>query len=388
MMHRLLRSLARTRMGAMLRVYARSVPYLSHVGIFHRCGKTILEARGDLDRAEPVRMEWPADIRKPFVGLVDEYGQGEQGPATAYWPKYERFLINNDIPYEFYDVHRSDYLEKAARFDVIVWRTLSDPCSQIEAETRIWMLEKMLGKLCSPSYAELWLYEHKERQYYVLKMNGLPTPETFISHSYSEAADFIKTCQYPIVAKIATGSASEGVELVKSYRSAKRFINKVFNRGRATYWGYIKQKNYVIFQEFIPDAKHDLRVIIIGNKLFGYYRMVPKNDFRASGGYLIRRGAIPADALQLALRAKEAVPENQMLAVDMIKGMQGPYRIIEISRFIAVQTAEQLHVNGEPGYYHLLGDSFEFKKGRFWIQELALQELMREWIKRQEVLLK
>ena len=65
------------------------------------------------------------------------------------------------------------------------------------------------------------------------------------------------------------------IEILKSNgkKIGRKHIDKVFTTGRETYWPYLKQKNYVYFQKFIHDSLYDLRVIIIGNKYFGYFKM-------------------------------------------------------------------------------------------------------------------
>jgi glutathione synthase/RimK-type ligase-like ATP-grasp enzyme len=43
------------------------------------------------------------------------------------------------------------------------------------------------------------------------------------------------------------------------------------------------EKNYVYFQDFIPQNDFDIRIIVIGKRAFAIKRMVRKGDFRASG---------------------------------------------------------------------------------------------------------
>lgn len=176
---------------------------------------------------------------------------------------------------------KSNWIEEALYFDIIVWRSGSDPAPQWDAKTKIFFLENYLKKLCYPTYRESWSYENKVRQYYLFKINNIPTVETFITNDKEEAISFIDKAKFPIVSKIATGSGSLGVEIIKNRKAAQKFINKVFAPGRNTYWTYLKQKDYVYFQEYIPDASYDLRVIVVGNMYTGFFRMKPKNDFSA-----------------------------------------------------------------------------------------------------------
>lgn len=337
-----------------------------------------------LDGAEKVLMDWPIYIKKPYVGLVKE-----SDIPGAYWPKYERFLKNNDIKYDYYDVHSSDFIEQARKFDVIIWRTLSNPAEQEEAASKIKILQSYMGKLCLPNVHELWLYENKINEYYICAANSLPAIKTFISNSKEETYNYIKNCKYPLVSKITIGSSSEGVTLVKNYKQAKRLCANVFENGKSSCWTYIKQKDYVFFQEFIPDAKFDLRVIIVGNNYFGYYRDVPKDDFRVLGGKDERFDSIPEEAMKLAKEVKDSFKKCRLIAVDFLFDNRiNEYRILETSIFPGVDFPSETIVDDKIGRYVYKNGRFTFVEGKVWVQELALKEVMMEWIEKEKVLMR
>jgi len=71
------------------------------------------------------------------------------------------------------------------------------------------------------------------------------------------------------------------------------------------------------------------------------------------------------------------------LAVDLLKDViSNQYLINEVSVFIQVDTDEQLHVDGKPGYYERVDEGkYIFKEGKYWIQEFILEEfLKREYL--------
>jgi len=328
-----------------------------------------------LEGAEIVTIVWPPAIPKPRIGLVKDCSQMLYTPPYAYWPRYERFLKNNAFPFEFYDISRSDWLTQSERFDVVVWRPGSDPATQYEAESKIGILE-LKGKKCFPSFSQIWSYEDKIRQYYLLAINHIPVIPTFISHNRDEAISYVRTAPLPIVSKLTNGSGSMGVTLFTSRRSAEAFVRRVFAAGSSTYWSYLRQKDYVYFQEFIEDASFDLRVIVVGERLFGYYRMCPPHDFRASGAGIFVKKEIPPEALSLAWQTAQIFNTPQ-IAVDMLYSpKRGSFFIIETSIFFQIDTAEQLKVDDIPGYYQRQGDRFVFIPGRFWVQELALKQFL------------
>jgi hypothetical protein len=154
-------------------------------------------------------------------------------------------------------------------------------------------------------------------------------------------------------------------------------VEQVFSRqGRGTHLIPFRQKNYIYFQEFIPNDGYDIRVIMIGNWVFGYYRKVLQGDFRASGMNQVEMRALPEDAMKIARKAYRAV-RSPMLAVVMVYGLDGNYYIIEFSPVYQIELPEDLVVNGVPGVYIFDDDeTFHFEAGRYWVHELVLKEFL------------
>ena len=234
--------------------------------------------------------------------------------------------------------------------------------------------------------AEVQLYEDKITQYELLRLHGLPVVDTFVSHSGDETMEYLATCRYPLVWKITAGSGSLGVELIRTRRSAERCVRRVFSfAGRRTYWPYVSQKNYVILQDYVPNAGPDIRVIVIGPMTFGYYRDVPAGEFRASGMGTVRLEAPPEEAMRLARRAAEAL-DLPHVAVDMIADGEGTdLQIIELSSFWQIRTPGQLLLDGESGAYvfDATKDEYRFVPMCVWSQELALKRVIEtRWFSR------
>lgn len=316
------------------------------------------------------------------VGLVRDAELKVAGfvKLKAYHYLYERFLKNNSIDYEIFDIHKSDWVEQAKKFQVVVWRTASSVAGQREAEQKIFILEN-IGIQCFPSFKSVFKYEDKVLMHFFYKSKNLPEIPTFVSHSKEDALLFAEKAEYPIVSKITTGSSSNGVQIIRSRDETVKYIEQVFSKaGRKTYWKYQRHKNYVYFQKFIDDASFDLRVIVVGDSLFGYYRYPKKGDFRASGAGNVEKKAIPFDALDLAWDVKQ-IYNAPCLATDFVYSEKDKkYYIIENSIFISVETPEQLWVNGTPGrYIRKAKNQYEFEEGKFWIQELALKEFFEHY---------
>jgi glutathione synthase/RimK-type ligase-like ATP-grasp enzyme len=296
---------------------------------------------------------------------------------NSYWPKFERFVKNNNIQYSFLNIHKDDWIEESAKYDLIVWRPLSYPTSLYEARIKVAFIEKFLKIKCHPSSDELWLYEDKIRQYFHLTAFNLPVIPTFISFDEFECINKVSSFEYPLISKSYVGSASLSVTKINNKIKARNHILKSFSSGLDTGFPYLRQKGYVFFQKYIDDASYDLRIIIVGEKIFGYYRMKPKGDFRASGAGLVVKDELPLDAVLLAFKVKEVMPST-MLAVDVLKSQrEDKFYIIETSISIDIELPEQLKVGDIPGYYLLKNGSLEFHPGKFWLQELVVEELIK-----------
>lgn len=319
----------------------------------------------------------------PVVGIVrsgtmfDDY----VGKNSS-WLFYERYLKNNNIRYEYYDIHASDWLDKAKELDIIMWHVNSTPSELYMAESKIYVLEKELKKMCFPSFHEVWQYEDKSRAAYLYETYGLPAIPTFSTNSYQEAMDFLEVMKFPVIAKTNTGAGSFGVRKIQSRTEAKRYIKTAFSsRGKKTIYPYARQKDYILFQEYISDATFDLRVKLVGNKAFGFYRYPEKGDYRASGAGNVEKKAIPEEALRIAVRVKDSL-QSRRLGVDLLySGEHNQYLIIEASLFNLERTSEELIVDGVPGYYDISDiENITFREGRFWIHELVMEEVVREWL--------
>lgn len=337
----------------------------------------IHEEKNNLNQPEKVILDQKIKInlKETVIGLVRD------SSVHPYYTKFERFLKNNNILYDYFDIHANSWIEGAKIFDVIIWRPGSSPWEIEEAREKIYVLERVLNKFVYLSYDEIIYYENKIFQYYILKNLGVPVIETFISFDYDEVVNWIQKTEYPIVSKVRTCSASHGVILLRSEKQAKKYTEKVFRTGFPHYWPFLKQKNYVFFQKYIKNKGFDLRVIIIDeHNIFGYYREVPKGDFRASGRGRVVKKEIPKGAIKIALDITKKLKFTN-LSVDFLQSIEdNKLFVIETSNFITVASDEQLKVQSIPGKYSYdqNSDHLVFEKGRYWIQEVILKKFFEK----------
>jgi len=332
-----------------------------------------------LEQAEKVLLDKVPNIVVGLVKGADSYSDRGLTKEREYYPKYERFLKNNNIVYEYYNPLSSDWMKKAQHFDLVIWHTNSDPSTQEIAEGKIYILEKM-GIKCLPSYDEVWSYENKIRANYLYELHHLPSIPTFISHSKIETLAYLSKADFPIISKISTGSSSHGVDKIDNLNEAKKLVEQVFSyKGKDIYFKYINQKDYVYFQEFIQDADYDLRIMCVGEDLFGYYRYPNKGDFRASGAGNYQKKEIPVEALELAYQVYK-VFGSSFLATDFVYSEKTQqFLIIESSVFIGVDSCEQLSIENVAGkYVRINKKNYEFVSGKFWVQELTLKNVIEK----------
>ncbi len=87
--------------------------------------------------------------------------------------------------------------------------------------------------------------------------------------------------------------------------------------------------------------------------------------------------ALPPDALEEAWRISREVGVGAV-AIDFIIDQDCRQRkVTELCTFTGIHTQVQLQVDGRAGVYvrHSSG-RFEFREGRYWVQELALAEAL------------
>lgn len=346
------------------------------------------EADAILNQAPILLLDEDIVGEKPFIGIVKDknnlkIGEGEYVNPRASYLRYERFCKNNGISYEFYDIARSDWKKEAEKYDIIVYHSPSNPSIQEMVESKILILEKFMSKTCFPSFHEVWQYEDKIRADYLYKHYNLPGIPTIVTHSKEEVLELIEKIKYPFISKTSIGSASTGVIKINDKKEALNLVNKIFSyKGLKSQYIYKAQKDYLYIQEFIDDATFDLRIILIGNKAFGYYRYPNAGDFRASGSGNYEKKAIPIEALQLAIKVRNTL-QSRLMGVDLMYSEKAKqYYIIETSLFNQLDTPRQLEIDGVAGYYDISDiENIVFKEGEFWVQELLLKELVVTWLK-------
>lgn len=149
---------------------------------------------------------------------------------------------------------------------------------------------------------------------------------------------------FPKVLKTSQGAGSSGVFLVRSLKELAKiksdfFTNdlrrqliklqrkiKLKSADYETYKYRYKKFNLFVEQEFIPNLKHDFKVLVFGDRYFVLKRSIRKNDFRASGSGNFEFIEPPREVLEYA-RKVALILDNPYLSLDIAQSDTGCHLI-------------------------------------------------------------
>lgn len=293
---------------------------------------------------------------------------GKNGFARR-WPESVHRLGGEVRYVNGYDPRLFDQLEGC---DAFLWHINQDnPRDLLYARSILASVEGM-GIRVYPNHATSWHFDDKIAQKYLLESVGAPLAETWVFFDKEEANDFLRRAKYPLVFKLRRGAGALNVRLVRTREEGFRLVRRMFGAGirvappvermsraiarvrnrrqhsdplwvRAMRAGGLflnqtlhplRERGYVLFQKFVPDNDHDIRVTVIGARAFVYRREVRKDDFRASGsGKLIHlaREQVPFDAVEIAHKLSRRLG-FQSMAYDFVRdGGSGQPLLLEMS---------------------------------------------------------
>lgn len=258
-------------------------------------------------------------------------------------------------------------LEQVRGCDAVMWHWFHYPHERrLAALPILRVIAEYLRIPVFPDMATCWHYDDKIAQAYLLEALDIPQPRTWVFWRKAKALAWCAQAEYPVVAKLAGGAGSMNVRLVHDPAEARRHIEVSFSGtghmvkpsfpkewgarqwtrlrralarvsragpyvllGRypalpdRTYW--MPQKNYALFQEFLPGNEFDTRVTVIGNRAFAFRRFNRPNDFRASGSGRIDWDPAAIDRRCVAAAfAAAAKLKSQSMAFDYL--FRGPGR--------------------------------------------------------------
>ncbi|HVN56664.1 MAG TPA: hypothetical protein VMT63_00050 [Bacteroidales bacterium] len=319
--------------------------------------------------------------------------------------KYEIILKFNDIECEYLHADDPDFFEKVKSLDAFIYRWYHYDYDRQLATTILPLIRDFLKIKCFPDNATDWHFDDKIKQYYLLKLYNFPVCESWIFWDRKDALEWTDTARYPLIFKLKGGAGSKNVLLVRNSRKAKQLVRRMFGRGfsdlgilnsmstsrhdfrllrnlKILLWQikrsvtgrpaetvYQKNRNYVLFQEFLSGNKFDTRITVIGNRAFGFRRFNRKNDFRSSGSGIIDHDPafIDTGCVRIAFEISRKFA-FQSMAYDFLCDESGQIKFSEISYSFLDTTVHQC-----TGYWD---KDLNWHEGHFWPQFCQLQDLL------------
>ncbi len=298
---------------------------------------------------------------------------------------YEQACKDLGVEYQIIDLKESNWLEniRESKIDGIIHSPY--PTSQFlkdMSDERIYFIEKHLKIPVYPNFDETYIYENKNNMAYWLSAYNIPHAKTKVFYKKSEAKDFIKSADYPIVFKTKMGAQGTGVKFIKNKFQGKRIINKTFTKLNLFAKGYTrwqkivkfnkikfylpitkdKQIGHVMFQEKLP-IKHEWRMIKIGESYFGHQKLIGKNQ-KHSGSNLVAWIRPPEELLNFVKFVCDTGNFNSM-NIDVFELENGEYYVNELQTIFGSHNPSQMYIDGIPGRFIFANNKWIFEKGVF-----------------------
>ena len=295
------------------------------------------------------------------------------------------YCNENDIAYKVVDCFQPDIIQQLRAVKGLLWHWHHEQAEEVLVARHILSAAEKMGLKVYPKISSCWHFDDKIAQKYLLESIGAPLVPTYIFYSLDEAVEWIENTTFPKVFKLRKGASAHNVRLVKSKIEALKLAKKAFNRGFKPIAGYFgdfetkvkkkrpkgefietikkmpqkikkkyesnkligRERGYIYFQDYIPENKYDIRVVVIGKRIFAYTRNVRKGDFRASGSgdFNFDQGRIIPGCIKTAYEAANKIG-SQSLAFDFVIDRSGEPKIIEISYCFGTKGLNQC-----PGYF-------------------------------------
>ena len=286
-------------------------------------------------------------IKKLKIGI--HYVEGMADYSWSY--EWEKILKEKGVEVKRINFYDSNVMKQVKDCDGIMWHWFHYPNDKIVAPKILSNIQLNMDIPIFPDLNSCWHYDEKVAQHYLLDSIDAPRVPSWVFYDYNKALEFIENAEYPLVFKLSVGAGSANILKIDNKEEAKNIVDKMFKKGIFPYtlnefeennknkkdrikeafnyikkgeypttpWYYMLQKDYVYFQKFLPNNEYDIRIVVIGNRAFGFVRYNRENDFRASGSgkkdYDITK--IPIEAIKIAFDVSEKC-KFQSMAYDFM----------------------------------------------------------------------
>src|SRR5690554_473018 len=302
--------------------------------------------------------------------------------SGSFSDRWIEYCKNKNIEYITVNAFDNDIIKQVKECDVLMWHHHHGDFKDVLTAKRILFSLEHAGIKVFPDFRTGWHFVDKVAQKYLLEAIDAPLVPSYVFYDKQEALDWAKNMDFPKVWKLKGGAGAKNVKLANNLSEANKFINKAFGKGfsqfdrwgnfkerynmwrngRDTFLGVIKgagrlvvptayaklqsrEKGYVYFQEFIPNNKFDIRLVVVGNKAAGERRYVRNNDFRASGSGKFSYEDISTDVVKVAFDVSKKL-NLQSVAFDFVYDQNNNPLIVELSYGFGTKG-----IDNAPGYW-------------------------------------
>jgi glutathione synthase/RimK-type ligase-like ATP-grasp enzyme len=328
-----------------------------------------------------------------------------KGSFSDRWIEYCQI---NNIQYKLVNCYNTEIIKELADCDILMWHHHHGNYKDLLFAKQLLYTLELSGIKVFPDFKTVWHFDDKIGQKYLLESIHASFIPSYIFYDKKDALMWLTSTDFPKVFKLRNGAGAVNVKLIKSQAEGRKYIKKAFKNGFPVFdsWNHFKevyfkfsqgkasfkelfsaigrffikpelasrigpQKGYIYFQDFIPNNKFDIRIVVIGNKAFGIKRMVRKNDFRASGsGNLIYdRSEIPLNCVEAAFAVNIKL-DNQCIAFDFVINNKNEPVIIEISYGFSMKPYDSC-----PGYWK---ENLEWVEAKFNPQYWQVENIIKQ----------
>lgn len=263
---------------------------------------------------------------------------GSFGGPIQSWKKLDLEKIKSELDFNVIikDILDIEHLDLKAD-DILIYTSSKNDNIRTYLKNSLFYIS--LNNRIIPSYEMLMAHEDKGFQEVVRKRKDFGNLK---GHYFFDLED--NTLPFPKVLKTSHGAGSSGVFLANKDTDLSAIRNKFFKNSIRTraisaqrklklkssefrIYQYIKKRfNLFVEQEFIPNLKHDFKVLVFGNRYFVLKRAIRKNDFRASGSGNFEFIEPPQEILDYA-KEVALVLDNPYLSLDIAQSDSGCHLI-------------------------------------------------------------
>ncbi|MGC9471139.1 MAG: hypothetical protein ACP5D1_06320 [Bacteroidales bacterium] len=216
--------------------------------------------------------------------------------------KYERILAYNGVQCVRLSIHEAGFWDRLGNLDLLIYVAQEYTLVKEVARSVLPVIDQCSQVKCIPDMPTFWPYDDRIKSYYLLRQAGAPIPDTSIFWHRSRALEWIKHASMPLVFKLRAGSGAQNSIIIRSRKQAEMLVRRMFGKGGSTgstplytcqkfktypdqmlknisselqyiiseasesIWD--RHKNYVLFQQYIPDRIFETRILVIGNRAF------------------------------------------------------------------------------------------------------------------------